>query len=238
MSYCTRAACAESKKTGFVVPIEVSLVELRSVSPFAARSIANSPFTQLLMSSSGVITGILSHIPREVLIEILKHLEDEDRLCLALTCRRFLSFLHQLSTEIPLSVRIPSVVAHRNLTNIDRDQIARCSNMRKLMLRLAPLDSAGRRSPKFGLCYDCWRFRPRDRNYWQNRGGGILPQHWYHFVDRWNQFSRESCSSRNLLLCPECQSVAHMRQAKTKNEGDALWWRLWQAGELPYTFRI
>lgn len=195
--------CPTGFETSFVVPVEVGFLKL-VLAPISRREDADKAVPQLT-NSSGVVSGMLGRFPQELIWEIVSYLRPEDKLCLALTCHRFLSFIH------PLPVQIPSVDKHRVYwPYVGEMRISRgCERMYTLLHRLAPVDSAGRRKRTVGLCHGCLRYCPRNKNYWRNR-----PQHadstaWTIFVDSWsrNSWKHRSLKSQFLVRCPDCRQA-------------------------------
>ncbi|CAG8096351.1 unnamed protein product [Penicillium nalgiovense] len=156
-----------------------------------------------LLKAVPQITGDLSHLPIEVLVEIFNCSNSLDRMCLSLTCKWML----QVSSLV--RIRIPSVAKHRFRPP------STCADIFLLFRRIAPRDDSGRIEKSIGLCCDCLRHRTRRRQFWESYKKdwlkmGVTSEHWENAVRSWHvNYS---------FQCPECWSRERYGN-RDRNEG-------------------
>ena len=145
-------------------------------------------------------SSTLLTMPNEVLVQIFTQANAVDQLFLALTCRR----LAAVSSMIVIT--IPSAPKHR-ADSLD------CRAMLSILGVMRPLDANRRPQKSWAPCCDCYRYRPRRKNYWK----GV----WKYYQREWsgkllagydlaiNSWSRKQSSA---YQCPECWCEARIRQ--------------------------
>ncbi|RDA90513.1 hypothetical protein CP533_0841 [Ophiocordyceps camponoti-saundersi (nom. inval.)] len=124
-------------------------------------------------------------LPVEVIIMILKDLNTIDKLHLALSCRKMLSFC----TMEPIT--IPSAEKHIR-RRID------CHAAFDIIRLMAP--RLGDR--KWGHCHACHRYRPKKTEYWLHKQDESSDPG---LAANYDLVVREWCGNRSTpILCPEC----------------------------------
>ncbi|KAI1398885.1 hypothetical protein F4819DRAFT_467001 [Hypoxylon fuscum] len=159
---------------------------------------------QQLLNVPCSLSARITELPTELLVGIFKHLKAEDRLCLALSCKRI------LQSSSMVSIRIPLVAKHR----LHPSPI--CPAMLSLLRRLAPQDALSHsRKKKLSLCCDCLRYRPKRKSYWKKEGKRYPTENphagvWEDIVMSWN--------SEYSFQCPSCccdGRIAQLSRART-----------------------
>lgn len=168
-------------------------------------------------------------IPKELQLEIFSHALDNDKLCLALTCKQLL----EVSTMA--NIELPSSEGHMKLLP--------CRRMEDLLKRIRPLDAQGREITTVALCVDCHRYQPKAVSYWvmaKTRGQTVKVEDWYDMLVKWTMENSERCPACQLFLekwreswtahrAPrEMSPGATFRQVASQLEGEAvlraMWW--------------
>lgn len=148
----------------------------------------NSVVMQRTQSQASQLPPIL-RIPKELQLEIFSHAEDNDQLCLALTCKQLL----QVSTMVNLE--LPSSQGHMKLLP--------CPRMQDLLNRIRPLDAQGREITTIALCVDCHQYQPKAVSYWvmaKTRQQTVNVEDWYEMVVKWTMQNSERCPACQLFL--------------------------------------
>ncbi|OCK78444.1 hypothetical protein K432DRAFT_301951 [Lepidopterella palustris CBS 459.81] len=138
---------------------------------------------QNLLNSPTILSSPFLVIPTELLIQIFRHADPLDQLCLALSCKVL------LQTSALVSLKTLSLAGHRGLCS--------CRKIEEFLKRVEPLDAHGKPKRSWGYCVDCIRYRPTRKSYWKGKHTGWLrTKHWEMAVTCWNVGYS--------LQCPEC----------------------------------
>lgn len=145
------------------------------------------------------VSAPLLRLPVELQLKIFSHAEPNDKICLALSCRRL------LQTSTMLSLGTFSAPKHRSLPDDRCPDRQHYETINVLLQRLRPLDAGGRKKRTWCLCAHCLRYRPRRASsYWKlSFKGDEDPDMWLRAEGSWLQ-AMASWSSRYTGQCPEC----------------------------------
>ncbi|PHH87830.1 hypothetical protein CDD83_8355 [Cordyceps sp. RAO-2017] len=160
----------------------------------------------LLEALQAAQSAALLALPTETLLQIVEHAGPVDRLFLALTCKPMLAICSMTNVTIPSA---PKHYAH-NLG---------CPAMLAILRIMVPRGPGRRRKTSWGLCRNCYRYRPKKKGYWdrvvqgyrEELACGMLVYH-DEAIHSWSK--RHSVSYQ----CPQCwcedrmRNYAHMKK--------------------------
>ncbi|KAK7908798.1 hypothetical protein PG985_016101 [Apiospora marii] len=98
---------------------------------------------------------LLSKLPNELWLCILRSLHPVDQVCLALTCKRLLSVSQMITIMLPFGPGHPR-----------SGSLFPCDALVRLLHRVQPPGPSGVPDGKLFLCWHCFRIRPMQKSYW------------------------------------------------------------------------